>query len=288
VIIFNSLLKSKEMNSVYSFNDFRDLLQAYYAHQKATVPGFTYARFSQLAGLKSPNYLKLVMDGKRGLTVGNIHQFAKALRLEGEEVDYFEALVLHGQAEGAAERDYYRQRLQRLKKAKPKKGKYVGAGGFVSRWYHPALVVCLYGEQNSGQVKKIANTLGISEAEVRQGLEYMHSAGIAQKREDGVFEVGESYLKFKGAFANKQQQKEFLRQQLELSLKAFRQQYETGAKFLSHTFTLSEENYNVYVKEIFALVERLTTISEEDKMERVAQLNVQLFPLVPFHFPIAE
>ncbi len=82
---------------------------------KKEKKGFTYARFSEKAGIQSPNYLKLVSDGKKNLTSSNIIKFASAIGLNAEELDYFEALVSFNQAKAPQEKEYHLKKLTKLK-----------------------------------------------------------------------------------------------------------------------------------------------------------------------------
>src|SRR4051794_30677028 len=99
------------MNPIFHYRSYRQFLGDYYRTQKAGRSGFTYARFSERAGLRSPNYLKLVMDGKKNLTAENIARFARALGLRELERDYFAALVRLNQSKSSWEREYHEERL---------------------------------------------------------------------------------------------------------------------------------------------------------------------------------
>src|SRR5262245_38693845 len=96
-----------------SFNDFRAYLRAMIEYLKATRPQFSYRYFSRLAGFSSPNFLKLVSEGKRNLSPQSIAKFARGLGLDQREQETFETLVLLGQAETDAERNRYYARLRR-------------------------------------------------------------------------------------------------------------------------------------------------------------------------------
>lgn len=80
---------------------------------KATRPQFSYRYFSRVAGFSSPNFLKLVAEGKRNLSPQSIAKFARGLGLDQREQETFETLVLLGQAETDAERNMYYARLRR-------------------------------------------------------------------------------------------------------------------------------------------------------------------------------
>jgi len=103
------------VESILHYQQYREYLRDYYEEQKKKKTGFTYAKFAATAGLGSPNYFKLVMDGQKNLTSENIIRFARALGFNEIESDYFEALVQYNQARRALERDFYDERLKRLR-----------------------------------------------------------------------------------------------------------------------------------------------------------------------------
>jgi uncharacterized protein (TIGR02147 family) len=82
------------------------------AHLKATQKRFSYRYFSKKAGYASPNFLKLVIDGQRNLSLDSIERFATALELTTAERDVFQALVLLGQARTDEERNRRYAQLQ--------------------------------------------------------------------------------------------------------------------------------------------------------------------------------
>ena len=103
------------MISVFDYQQYRDYLRDYYLDQKRRKTGMTYSRFSASAGVRSPNYLKVVIDSQKNLTSENIVRFSKALDLKEHESDYFEALVHFNQSKIPLERDFYEERLNRVK-----------------------------------------------------------------------------------------------------------------------------------------------------------------------------
>lgn len=94
------------------FTDHRAYLQAMIAYLKATRPQFSYRYFSRVAGFSSPNFLKLVAEGQRGISVASIGRFAKGLGLDEAERAAFETLVLLDQAGSDDERNRYWERLR--------------------------------------------------------------------------------------------------------------------------------------------------------------------------------
>lgn len=103
------------MISILNYQQYREFLKDFYEDQKSRKTGFTYARFSAAVGLNSQNYYKLVMDGQKNLTSENIIRFAKGLKLSEVEADYFEALVNFNQGGKRLEREYYFDRMKRIR-----------------------------------------------------------------------------------------------------------------------------------------------------------------------------
>jgi uncharacterized protein (TIGR02147 family) len=82
---------------------FREFITARYFELKRN-PNLKYSfrTFSALAGFGSPNYLKVVMDGKRMISVKAIPKFAKGLLLNEAEISFFTDLALREIATNSA------------------------------------------------------------------------------------------------------------------------------------------------------------------------------------------
>lgn len=266
------------MKRLYAYESYRQYLRDFYVFRKKAQPSYTYARFAQDADLGSPNYLKLVIDGTRGLTVHNIHQFARALGLQFDELDYFEALVLRDQAEGKSEREYYSHRLRTIRRRKPRDARKISKVEFVSRWYIPALIFALQREPESTDLGVIARKIGISTSELKEALVQLRQAKVLRVV-DHKYTCDASHLVFSDPRRLGLSQKRYLQAQLQKSLEAFDQKYDRGAKFQSHTFTLPEANFALYQRKLAALAEELIAHADQGPSEKVAQLNVQFFTL---------
>jgi uncharacterized protein (TIGR02147 family) len=106
------------MASIYEYTNYRDYLREFYERKKKSSSSFSYKFFSKLADIKAPNFLKLVIDGKKNLTIENIYKFAKALKLNKSEYEYFENCVKFNQSKNEEERYMYLQRMLKLRKNK--------------------------------------------------------------------------------------------------------------------------------------------------------------------------
>jgi len=90
--------------TVFEYEDYRAFLRDTYAYQKARSRHNSFRNFSRRAGFASPNFLKLVIDGKRNLSSESIAKFITALRLAKPEGEFFTHLVQFNQARTASER----------------------------------------------------------------------------------------------------------------------------------------------------------------------------------------
>jgi uncharacterized protein (TIGR02147 family) len=124
---------------VIDFEDYHLFLRAFFDFKKSANSRFSYRRFAALAGIKSSNYLLLVMNNKRRLSSEMAKSVAKAIKLEKHEADYFVALVkleLCKTAEERAEVDLVR------KVAVQKIAAHVlplEKSEYLSVWYYPLI-----------------------------------------------------------------------------------------------------------------------------------------------------
>ncbi len=101
------------------YTDFRLYLKDVYnfrrKHEGTGFRPYSYSTFSAAADIKSPNYLKLIIDGRRNISEDMINRFARALRLQKSEIEEFRALVRYGQASEPHERNQFLKELADLR-----------------------------------------------------------------------------------------------------------------------------------------------------------------------------
>src|SRR5690606_15068323 len=91
------------------------------------------------AGLGAPNYLKLVIEGKRNLTGEMAARFAAACALNQEGVAYFCALVQFNQANDLDERNRAHARLRAFRRYRKSQKLDMAEAAYHSTWYLPAI-----------------------------------------------------------------------------------------------------------------------------------------------------
>lgn len=98
-----------EIPHLSDYLDYRKYLANYYEYRRKLseqdIRQYNYGVFSASANIKSPNYLKMIIEGKRNLSQDMIYKFAKALNFNKEQTEEFRLLVLFSQASDPSERN---------------------------------------------------------------------------------------------------------------------------------------------------------------------------------------
>ncbi len=101
------------------FTDYRLFLKEFYEFKrtqtKTSLRPYSYATFAASADIKSPNYLKLIIDGQRNLSSEMARKFGRAMNLGKDEMEEFIALVDFTQATEPIERNRYLKVLADLR-----------------------------------------------------------------------------------------------------------------------------------------------------------------------------
>jgi uncharacterized protein (TIGR02147 family) len=168
---------------VFAFRDYRQFLRAYYDAGKAGGQAVTLRAFSKRAGLRSPNYLKLVMDGTRNLTQPMAARFADAAGLRAEAAEYFCELVAFNQAKTAADRGRAYERLRRFPRYRKVYKLDAAQESYHSSWYLPALRELIAHKDFKDDPRWIAKQLmpAISPREAERALATLLELGLVER-----------------------------------------------------------------------------------------------------------
>lgn len=104
-----------ERLDIFRYGDYRSYLEDFYRWEKERAAAFSYRAFARRAGLTSPNYLKLVIDGSRPVTNKNLSAFLRGLRLTGSAAEYFRLLVSIRETPDESERAQLVEKLLKLR-----------------------------------------------------------------------------------------------------------------------------------------------------------------------------
>lgn len=270
-----------EPTDVFRYLDHREFLADYYAARKRSRRGFSYRQFSRRAGLSSPNYLKLVIDGARNLSAPMAERFGSACGLEGDALAYFVALVAFNQAKSSRERNACYARLTRFRGYRRIHALDIAHAEYFAHWYMPAIRELALREDFCDDPGWIARTLlpPITRAEAEHAMRTLLELGLVVRDDDGAVHQGEALVST-GPETFGLHVGNYHRAMMERAAGSIDLVPSEQRDISSVTLCLSEEGLQRMKRRIQQFRRELLEESElEEDPARVVQINFQLFPL---------
>lgn len=282
---------SVTMPNISNYVDFRQfLLDFYNARREASsrdLRPYNYAMFSAAADIKSPNYLKMIIDGKRNLSPEMISKFAKAMGLNKDQSEEFRLLVLMGQETEPGQRNVYLKQLSEFRfQGKLKSGEIDRkAIEKLPNWIGWILFAMLDQEGvdfNSNQLRELLRGKASTD-EIEEALNTLIQSGqVVRDEATGQIKKAEAPAEMTDdipvAVVRKLQS-----QLMYLGLESLFQDSAAEREFGTLTVTLTQaefEDLRFQLRKFRKQVHKDTAIKRmSEKGERVYQLNLQLFPV---------
>lgn len=266
---------------IYEYMDYRDFLRDFYTSKKCEHSFYSYRLFSQKAGFKSPNFLKLVIDGKRNLTKESVFKFSRAIGLNRGEAEYFENMVFLNQSRSLEEKNAYLSRLMKFRvKTDPKKieeSEYE----YYSRWYNPVIRELVTAVDFRDDYRRLATSVvpAITPAEAQKSVELLLRLQFIIRCEDGTYRKTASVLST-GPQVRSLAIANYHKSMMKLGSESLERFPSPKRNISSLTLSVSETTYESVVARIEQFRKELLDLSESDcDPQKVVQLNLQLFPL---------
>lgn len=183
--------------NLFDYFDYRDFLQDFYHFHKKRNSAYSYRLFARKAKLGSPNYLKLVVDGKRRITDRTLYQFSRGLGLSRDEEKYFRELVMYQEVSDPDSKD---QHLRALMKYQEKQRTPTPLTESRSRalgdWHHLVVRELVSTKNFKEDPSWIAKRLGgkITESQAKESIELLLSLRLLKRSSEGKLEQTEPLL----------------------------------------------------------------------------------------------
>ncbi len=273
---------ARPMPDLFRYLDYRHYLKDFYRDKKKERGSrFSFRSFSRLAGFSSPNFLKLVMEGKRNLGPDGIRKFLKALRLNKEEAAFFEHLVCFNQSSSDLERNEQYQKLANSKRYREirqiEKDHFV----YYSHWHYAAIreLVLLpeFKENHEWISRKLFPPITPREAGV--ALELLQKLGFLKRNKSGRLIQAEQNI----STAQEVQSLAITNYHREMIRKAAESIEKTPPDkrdISSLTLALSKEKFLEAKRRIQEFRRELNILlSDDKKVDSVYQINFRMFNL---------
>lgn len=274
-----------------NYMDYRPYLRDFYEYRRKAsqndIRPYNYAMFSAAADIKSPNYLKMIIDGRRNLSEDMISKFARAMSLAKEQGEEFKMLVLYSQTSDPAQRNIYLRALNEIRVQQKLKSGEIDRKTWekIPNW----VAWTLYTMVDQGGVdfdpQKLKNLLRgkASLDEVQEAFNSLLLSGELVK-DPTTGEVKKAHALMEAADEVPVALVRKLQAQLMyLGLESLFQDSPTEREFGSLTLSLTKnefEDLKFQLRKIRKSIHKDNAIHRlQVKGDRVYQLNIQLFPL---------
>lgn len=286
-----SLLPEAPAPALAAYSDFRLYLKDFYEHKRRETSGsirpYSYATFSAGADIRSPNYLKMIIEGQRNLSPDMVKKFAKALGLNKDETEEFAALVEYCQATDPLDRNQHLKLLSALRAQRQVKSGEIKAEALekVPNW----ITWVLYALADQGDATFDYDRLYEILKGRAQRDDIRKSLGRLVQSGDLVIDPMTGEInKGRELMSNSEDVPVALIRKLQseliyMALEALFQENINDREFGSMTVALTEPEFEQLKFELRQFRKRwfkdVAVKRKEAKGDRVFQMNIQLFPL---------
>lgn len=269
-----------QVKTVYDYLDYRDFLKDRYAYLKKGDKKYSQRFFMQKLGSKSTGFFAEVLGGKRNLNHRNVIIFARILKLDNDEADYFENLVNLNQSRSIQEKDHWLVKMMECSKVNSKilnRDVYE----YFSTWYVAAIRELLFYYKQAVDPAEIAAMLcpPIGGDEAEKGLRLLERLELIEKLPDGSYKQKDTVIST-GSLIHSIEIANYQLQTIELAKKALDAVTMSKRDISTLTMSISPDAFDK-VRDILKKAKQdIVKVTQRDSGEdRVYQLNMQFFPL---------
>jgi uncharacterized protein (TIGR02147 family) len=265
--------------SVFQFLDAREFLGQAYAHHKLTNASMSHRFIAKAMNARSSSFFKDVISGRIRLSPSRARAFSKLFKLDGQEAEYFDHLVLYTQAETHEEK---KQWLKKLVKELPPGSRTLLKSfqmEYFKKWHYAAVreLLALEEIQDPDQLARILRP-AIKPSEARDALTLLLKLKLIRKTAQGYRKVDN--VVSSGYKADPNLMRGVIGDNLELARQALETYPPKTRPFSYLTLSVSENSFARIRDKIREFRKELLEIaSEEQEADRLYQLNLQFFPL---------
>ncbi len=265
--------------NIFEFTKFRKYLAEYQERRQASEPGFNRTEFCCRLGLPNTrSYFNDVVQGKR-VTKTMLGRFIAVIGLEGDEADYFRAMVDFDQGKTPEVRDAAFADMMRLNK-NPKAVVDPDGYEFFNNWYNSTVYAILEVMDVSDDLTELSEKIfpPVSVKKLQASLALMQKMELIRRDERGFWKPT------KDSMATVQQCKsqmvlQYQKQCLELSKQALDSDGKESRDMTTFTFSVSAEARKKVedAAEKFKEVVRKIVAADSETPTEVEHINLHVF-----------
>lgn len=247
--------------------------------------------------------LSMVLSGQRDLTIQQTHAIARALRMNDETHQEWEALVQCTQSKCAHSRSFYKNRLQKIRVQNSETRKELiegresvkrgitlrsASGSLVSSWYTPAVLVYLLDHGESERCyENMSKSLNLPVDRIRSLVSKLKSEGFLNIETDGSVHIA-----FERISSSLSMQR-YLLECLDECKRRVRDSFDDSSHFFTtHQFSIPKDKSAAFIKDVKSIFERYVNAekthqqtsghgdSENSSLTDTVLASFQFFPVI--------
>jgi uncharacterized protein (TIGR02147 family) len=265
---------------VTAYTDYRRFLKDCYDFRKKSDPKFSHRYFCKKAGYGSSSAFGDILKGRRNLSATAALRLARALELGRSDEEYLLQLVQFNQAGSLDVKNLHYARMMSLTRISldvisPDKYAYF------SKWYHAALRELIFYTPFRDDFKALGRKLDptVPAVQVKQAIALLEKLGMIERDADGYYRQTSALLTA-DSLGGEMHVENFQAETMRLALESLSRHPPASREMSTLTATLSAGSVEKAKEAIRALRQCILAMAEKDAhVDRVMQLNIQLFPL---------
>lgn len=282
--------KLNERPNIFEYSDYRVFLGDIYTFLKSRFRQFSFRYFSQRAGFASPNFLKLVIEGKRNLSDDSIPRFTSALKLSGSESEFFTHLVHFNQAKTPSQRTESAQLMLRTKGFLKVHPLQQAEFAYYANWYYIPIRELVGFPDFQEDSQWIANRLRpkVSFEQAQQALHDLEALGLLKRNAAGRLSQTQRTVTTSNEVSSSAVAR-YHKDMMNLAMDSIDHVPRTQREISAACVPISK----VTAAKIKAMIQDfrqqiLALANEDNSPEVIYQINMQLFPMSPWTEEIEE
>lgn len=281
-------MKANPGISVFDYLNYREFLADFFRLKKSMNRHYSHRLFAQKAEIKSCGYFSEVVSGLRNLTKGKLPHFVRALELDERERVFFERLVAFNDAKSnQAKQLLYEQVI----KALPSRTQQVKLSQmeYFSKWYYVGVREALSIVRTTDDYEALAASLHppITAAQAKSAVKLLEGLGLIERDDGGAWKARHASLLGKRDESSAVLMRSFQGEMIGKAREALESVPQAHRDISTVTMSISADGMGRLKGAVEDFRKRVRDIVRSDRGEdRVAQLNIQIFPLTRFeHLP---
>ncbi len=266
---------------IYDYQNYRTYLKDMFCYKKYKNKHFSHRAFAKRVGFSSPSSLSRFINGERNLTSSSLAKVVKGFAIKTKEREYFENLVFMNQASSHDEKNYYYQKMMRLKgfssDHKIEKSHYE----YFSKWYYPVIREIISFGSREYTAKEIANILNpkITVQDAEKALKLLLNLGLINKDQDDKWQRNEKGLTT-GPEVSSIIITNFHKEMIKLATESFDRHPVDKRDISGVVLNVNSKSINKIKARIDAFRNELMEMAlQEDTTNQVFYVSIQGFPL---------